>query len=76
MVFSLFGERGAELDLEDELEQWRGALEPDAAAAQELLPAVLRPYQAHGVRWMANCVDMPVMDCWQMRWGWVKRCRC
>jgi SNF2 family DNA or RNA helicase len=61
MVFSLFGERGAELDLEQELQEWRSALEPklgepgDAAAAEVVeLPDFLRPYQAHGVRWMAN----------------------
>lgn len=55
MVFSLFGERGAELDLEDELQQWRGALEVGAEDSMELkLPSVLRPYQAHGVQWMSN----------------------
>lgn len=55
MVFSLFGERGAELDLEDELQQWRGALEAESEDTSELqLPSVLRPYQAHGVQWMSN----------------------
>ena len=58
MVFSLFGERGAELDLEQELQEWRSALEPKPAdmTAEHVveLPDCLRPYQAHGVRWMAN----------------------
>ena len=58
MVFSLFGERGAELDLEEELRAWRQALVPRTAKvdAQDAvaLPDFLRPYQAHGVRWMAN----------------------
>jgi superfamily II DNA or RNA helicase len=58
MVFSLFGERGAELDLEQELQEWRSALEPTrkkmTAADVVELPDFLRPYQAHGVRWMAN----------------------
>ena len=55
MVFSLFGERGAELDLEDELQQWRDALTLDAEDGTTLkLPSVLRPYQVHGVQWMSN----------------------
>jgi superfamily II DNA or RNA helicase len=63
MVFSLFGERGAELDLEEELQEWRAAFEPKQAEFEGLLepdpqevalPDFLRPYQAHGVRWMAN----------------------
>ncbi len=56
MVFSLFGERGAQLDLEDELKDWRSALEPKAESEDEAhgLPDFLRPYQAHGVQWMAN----------------------
>ena len=63
MVFSLFGQRGAELDLEQELQEWRSAFEPKQAEFDELLepdseevvlPDFLRPYQAHGVRWMAN----------------------
>lgn len=63
MVFSLFGERGAELDLEQELEEWRSSLGPKQAQFDDLLepepeevvlPDFLRPYQAHGVRWMAN----------------------
>ncbi|ADE55355.1 DEAD/DEAH box helicase [Coraliomargarita akajimensis] len=55
MVFSLFGERGAHLDLEDELQQWRGSLTPNASDVQQLdLPDFLRPYQAHGVQWMSN----------------------
>ncbi|MEM8867757.1 MAG: DEAD/DEAH box helicase [Verrucomicrobiota bacterium] len=55
MVFSLFGERGADLDLNEELSQWREALsdEVDSEASVEL-PLFLRDYQEHGVRWMAN----------------------
>lgn len=56
MVFSLFSERGAELDLEKELESWRRALtatdeEKDSPGE---LPEFLRHYQEVGVRWMAN----------------------
>jgi superfamily II DNA or RNA helicase len=55
MVFSLFGERGAELDLEDELQSWRIALNPtEANASAAELPTFLRHYQELGVRWMAN----------------------
>lgn len=54
MVFSLFGERGADLDLEEELQTWREGLvgEKDEGGVQ--LPAFLRHYQETGVRWMAN----------------------
>jgi superfamily II DNA or RNA helicase len=62
MVFSIFGKRGAELDLEQELQAWRAALgpkagesaDPEAGAGLVELPDFLRPYQAHGVRWLAN----------------------
>jgi len=63
MVFSLFGQRGAELDLEQELQEWQATLEPKHPESGELLgadltevalPDFLRPYQALGVRWMAN----------------------
>ncbi|WP_269525769.1 DEAD/DEAH box helicase [Coraliomargarita parva] len=56
MVFSLFGDRGAELDLKGELKEWRDSLGQRAedAPEQKRLPDFLRPYQAHGVRWMAN----------------------
>jgi len=55
MVFSLFGERGAELDLGGELEQWRDTLSVGGEAGAAVpLPEFLRPYQAQGVRWMAN----------------------
>jgi superfamily II DNA or RNA helicase len=59
MVFSLFGDRGAELDLEGELAQWRTGITPKKAsqAAKDSgagLPEFLRPYQALGVQWMAN----------------------
>ena len=56
MVFSLFGERGAELDLEGEMASWRAALTEDAAVLEEMpeLPDFLRDYQKLGVRWMGN----------------------
>ncbi len=56
MVFSLFAERGAELDLEQELEAWRSALTAHCSESEQLpqLPAFLRHYQELGVRWMAN----------------------
>ena len=63
MVFSLFGQRGAELGLEQELQEWQATLEPKHPESGELLgadltevalPDFLRPYQALGVRWMAN----------------------
>lgn len=54
MVFSVFGERGAELDLEEELQGWRSALVQETHADSIELPDFLRPYQAQGVRWLAN----------------------
>ena len=56
MIFSLFGERGAELDLEGEMASWRTALTEDAPALEDSceLPEFLRDYQKLGVRWMAN----------------------
>ncbi|HAV12193.1 MAG TPA: ATP-dependent helicase [Opitutae bacterium] len=54
MVFSLFAERGAELDLEEELRAWRKATVEVVQASVVELPKFLRPYQAQGVRWMAN----------------------
>mgnify|MGYP006279475367 CR=1 FL=1 len=56
MVFSLFSERGAELDLEEALQSWRSALtaSQDGPGTAEELPAFLRHYQELGVRWMAN----------------------
>ncbi len=57
MVFSLFGERGAELDLGGELKAWRDGLQAMAesdGADEPALPEFLRHYQAQGVRWMAN----------------------
>lgn len=54
MVFSLFGERGAELDLESELKDWRASLNLKTAKPAEIYPDFLRPYQAFGVQWMAN----------------------
>ncbi|MGJ8641534.1 MAG: DEAD/DEAH box helicase [Opitutaceae bacterium] len=53
MVFSVFSERGAELDLEDALQSWRKGTVAVSDAGEEL-PDYLRPYQAQGVRWMAN----------------------
>ena len=55
MVFSLFGERGAELDLREELGRWRAALTKKRASPDEAkLPDFLRRYQEAGVRWMSN----------------------
>lgn len=53
MVFSLFAERGAELDLEEALTAWRAAT-IEVATDQSALPDFLRSYQAQGVHWMAN----------------------
>ena len=54
MMFSLFGERGAQLDVKGELKHWRqGIVAADSGTGPEL-PAFLRNYQAQGVRWMAN----------------------
>lgn len=56
MVFSLFGERGAALDLGETMKTWRSSMEnksEDAVSAVSL-PEFLRDYQARGVRWLAN----------------------
>ncbi len=54
MVFSVFAERGAELDLEGELKAWRKATMGAGSRKGSDLPDFLRPYQAQGVHWMAN----------------------
>jgi superfamily II DNA or RNA helicase len=55
MIFSLFGERGAELDLEDELTSWRQGLVDGCSLDDGApMPGFLRHYQTTGVRWMAN----------------------
>lgn len=55
MVFSLFADRGAELDLNEELGIWRAELlASDAPDAREALPGFLRDYQKLGVQWMAK----------------------
>lgn len=58
MVFSLFGERGAELDLEEELFAWRTQLLDTHDAEQDLLPRFLRHYQAQGVHWMGKLREL------------------
>lgn len=58
MVFSLFGERGAELDLEEELAAWRTQLVDTNYAGAESLPPFLRHYQRQGVHWMAKLREM------------------
>lgn len=58
MVFSLFGERGAELDLEEELAAWRSQLLDTDDREQELLPRFLRHYQAQGVHWMGKLREL------------------
>ena len=57
MVFSVFGQRGAALDLEEELQSWKSGLAGKVGGADEAgcqLPSFLRHYQETGVRWMAN----------------------
>ena len=58
MVFSLFGERGAELDLEEELSAWRGQLLEEESSDGKTLPEFLRDYQAQGVHWMAKLREL------------------
>ncbi|HBR95137.1 MAG TPA: ATP-dependent helicase [Opitutae bacterium] len=58
MVFSLFSERGAELDLEEELSEWRNHLLEQASKDEKDLPEFLRDYQAQGVRWMAKLREL------------------
>jgi SNF2 family DNA or RNA helicase len=56
MIFSLFGEHGAHLDLGGALERWRNRMGPESSerASGTDLPEFLRDYQMHGVRWLAN----------------------
>jgi superfamily II DNA or RNA helicase len=55
MVFSLFAQRGAELDMDREMEDWQSTLEEAGESGEALnLPEFLRPYQAFGVSWLAN----------------------
>jgi superfamily II DNA or RNA helicase len=55
MVFSLFADCGAELDLNEELAAWRSALlAEDVPGDLEALPDFLRDYQKQGVQWMAK----------------------
>lgn len=58
MVFSLFGERGAELDLEEELSAWRTHLLEEDSSERKSLPKFLRDYQAQGVHWMAKLREL------------------
>ena len=58
MLFSLFSNHSIKMDIERALLDWRAKIESDELLAETLggkgLPDFLRPYQAHGVRWMAN----------------------
>jgi hypothetical protein len=56
MIFSLFGERGAHLELGGALEHWRKSMDPEQSkeVGEVELPEFLRDYQRHGVRWLAN----------------------
>lgn len=56
MIFSLFGERGAHLELGGALEHWRKNMDPERSkeVGEVELPEFLRDYQRHGVRWLAN----------------------
>jgi len=58
MVFSLFGERGAELDLEEELSAWRAHLLEEDSGELKSLPNFLRDYQGQGVHWMAKLREL------------------
>ena len=59
MVFSLFAEHGAELDLEEELSLWREGLTGGEKSDSDCteLPDFLRDYQVQGVQWLANLRD-------------------
>jgi SNF2 family DNA or RNA helicase len=58
MLFSLFDAHGIKVDLEDALRDWRARIEANTFSNEALkgksLPDFLRPYQTHGVYWMAN----------------------
>lgn len=58
MLFSLFSNHGVQIDLERALLDWREKMELGKSSTEapegKELPDFLRPYQAHGVRWMAN----------------------
>ncbi|CAI8288857.1 MAG: RNA polymerase-associated protein RapA [Opitutia bacterium UBA7350] len=56
MIFSLFGEQGAHLELGGVLEHWRKSMDPERSkeVGEADLPDFLREYQRHGVRWLAN----------------------
>lgn len=55
MVFSLFAERGAELNLNEEMAAWRAELLAKSYRESEgALPDFLRAYQKQGVQWMAK----------------------
>ncbi|MGC6456202.1 MAG: DEAD/DEAH box helicase [Coraliomargaritaceae bacterium] len=56
MIFSLFGQRGAKLKMDRELEDWQSSLASvEEDSEKELkLPEFLRAYQAFGVSWLAN----------------------
>jgi superfamily II DNA or RNA helicase len=58
MVFSLFGERGAELDLEEELAAWRTQLTDTKQLDSTSLPKFLRDYQTQGVHWMGKLREL------------------
>lgn len=58
MVFSLFGERGAELDLEEEVAAWRSHLLDKGKEDETGLPQFLRHYQEQGVHWMAKLREL------------------
>lgn len=58
MVFSLFGENGTELELEEELSAWRKHLPEEQDRPGSRMPSFLRPYQKQGVLWMARLRDL------------------
>lgn len=57
MVFSLFGQHGAQLNLKEEMAQWRDGVSlasGEETAMRMQLPKFLRDYQREGVRWLSN----------------------
>lgn len=58
MVFSLFKGHDIEIDLEQALKDWKTKINFEGTSTNvlnnHLLPKCLRPYQVHGVQWMAN----------------------
>lgn len=55
MVFSLFREQSTEVDMDEELADWRDVIQKGGGDGATLpLPEFLRPYQSFGVSWLSN----------------------